>query len=352
MLELAAEILPLLRAGTPVAVVTVARVIRSAPRGVGASLAVTADMRVIGSISGGCVENDAVLLGLETLHTGRASIARFGFGDDGSLPAALACGGGVDVVAYRLGPEDAAALAVLERIAGGEAASVGIVTTGPCAGQILDDDRFADATGNRMLTAAYDGADVLVLSQAPPARLLILGAGEHAAALCRVASAAGFAVTVCDAWALLVTPERFPGARELIVASPNELLQNLDPSTLDERTAVCVLTHDEREDVPALRVALGLPVGFVGAMGARSTAARRAALLRGAGVAEHELARIHSPLGLDLGGSSPDETAVAIVAEIIASRRGGTSRSLRETDGPIHRGRTAPVRRTPAPAAP
>lgn len=344
MLELAGDLLPLLRAATPVAAVTVTRAIGSAPRGVGATLAVTADARVIGSISGGCVENDAVMLGLEALRTQGARTARFGFSDpDG--PAGLACGGEVEVVAYPLSPTDPATTTALDVAAAGGAVSVGVLTSGPAAGSVVPGDHLhylasspaadVDWGVNRMLRKAYVGHDVLVLSQRPKPRLLILGAGEHAAALCRVAAASGFVVTVCDAWALLVTRDRFPEADELAVAAPHDYLRSL--SDVDERTAVCVLTHDERLDVPALRVALGMPVGFVGAMGARSTVARRAMLLRQAGVGEADLRRLHSPLGLDLGGASPEETALSVVAEIVAARRGGSGRPLRDTAGPLHR---------------
>ncbi|MBM3714938.1 MAG: hypothetical protein FJW64_04250 [Actinobacteria bacterium] len=303
MLELAADLVPLLDAGVPVAAVTVTRVVRSAPRGVGASLAVTRDARVLGSISGGCVENDAVMLGLDVLRTGGIRRARFGFADDGAvtpIAAGLACGGAVDVVAYRVDE-----------------------TMRPA----LEDVR---ARRDTTLRLALDG-DPLDLHRIAPPRLVILGAGEHAAALCRLGAAAGFAVTVCDDWALLVTRERFPDAAELVVAAPHEYLAGL-PSP-DARTAVCVLTHDERLDVPALRTALRLPVGFVGAMGARATVARRAALLRGAGVTDAELSRLHSPLGLDLGGSTPEETALSVIAEIVASRNAAGARPLRELPG-------------------
>ncbi|MDQ1082580.1 MULTISPECIES: XdhC family protein [Microbacterium] len=309
MLDLAADLVPLMDAGVPVAAVTVTAVVRSAPRGVGATLAVTRDARVIGSISGGCVESDAVMLGLDALRTGSVRRARFGFTDDGTvtpIAAGLACGGAVDVVAY---PIDDTVRPALEAARAGREAT---------------------------LRLDLDG-EPLVLHRPAAPRLIILGAGEHAAALCRVGAAAGFAVTVCDDWALLVTPERFPEATELVVAAPHELLATLDD--VDERTAVCVLTHDERLDVPALRTALRMPVGFVGAMGARATVARRAGLLRAAGVTDAELARLHSPLGLDLGASTPEETALSAIAEIVASRNAAGARPLREGTGPrLHGG--------------
>ncbi|PTT19728.1 hypothetical protein DBR36_07140 [Microbacterium sp. HMWF026] len=312
MLDLAADLVPLMDAGVPVAAVTVTAVVRSAPRGVGATLAVTRDARVIGSISGGCVESDAVMLGLDALRTGTVRRARSGFTADGTvtpIAAGLACGGAVDVVAY---PLDADARPALDAARAGRAAT---------------------------LRLELDG-EPLVLHRPAAPRLMILGAGEHAAALCRVGAAAGFAVTVCDDWALLATRERFPEAAEVVVAAPHDYLATLDDP--DERTAVCVLTHDERLDVPALRAALRLPVGFVGAMGARATVNRRAQLLRAAGVTDAELSRLHSPLGLDLGGSSPEETALSVIAEIVASRHSASARPLREGTGArLHGGATS-----------
>lgn len=309
MLDLAADLVPLMDAGVPLAAVTVTAVVRSAPRGVGATLVVTRDARVIGSISGGCVENDAVMLGLDVLRTGSVRRARFGFTDDGivtPIAAGLACGGAVDVVAY---PLDDGIRPALDAARAGRSARVRLELDG----------------------------EPLVLERPAAPRLIILGAGEHAAALCRLGAAAGFAVTVCDDWALLATRERFPDAVEVVVAAPHDFLASLDDA--DERTAVCVLTHDERLDVPALRTALRMPVGFVGAMGARATVARRAHLLRGVGVTDAELTRLHSPLGLDLGGATAEETALSVIAEIVSSRNAADARPLSEgLTGRLHRG--------------
>ncbi|WP_137845331.1 XdhC/CoxI family protein [Microbacterium sp. 2FI] len=328
MLELARELLPVLHRGEPVAVVVVTRVARSAPRGEGASMAVTAEGRVIGSISGGCVEGDAVVLA----HTARfsgAQTARLGFSDDAAHAAGLACGGSVEVIAFAVAP-DAVTMAALEAAAAGRAVTVGITA----AGRVVAIDGGFAATD-----AESTDQPIVVLSVARAPRLIILGASEHAVALCRIGAAAGFAVTVCDVWETLATHERFPDAAEIVVGMPHELLAALDPHDLDANTAVCVLTHDERLDVPALAVALRLPVGFVGAMGARGTVAHRARMLRDAGVSEIDLARLHSPLGLDLGGRTPDETALSVLAEIVASRHGGSGAPLRERDGAIHRER-------------
>jgi xanthine dehydrogenase accessory factor len=326
MLELAADLLPRLRAGERIAVVTVTRVSRSAPRGAGASMAVTAAGEVIGSISGGCVEEDAVMLGLRALSTGAGQIAAFGFSDADAHAAGLACGGAIDVVAYPLTTQDAVAVDALEAVLRDEAVAVGLVVA-----------EGSDAPVGRVvpISAAAPDDRILTLSYAPRPRLVILGAGDYAAALCRVAAVSGFAVTVCDGWGLLVTPERFPDADLLVMRPPHEYLRD-QADTLDPRAAICVLTHDERSDVPALREALRLPVAFVGALGARRTVARRAQLLREQGVSDQELARLHSPLGLDLGAETPEETALSILAEIVAARRAGSGAPLRELETPIH----------------
>jgi xanthine dehydrogenase accessory factor len=359
MLELAHDLLPVLGVGEPVAVVTVTRVARSAPRGVGASMAVTRDAQVIGSISGGCVEGEAVALALAVLADGRTRTAGFGFSDETAHAAGLACGGSVDVVAYRIEPTDAAARAALEAAAADQAVTIALACEGQPRIRVVDAE-LAPSTAPDPSTAlghalAYreslrmpDG--ILVLSHAPRPRLILLGAGEHAAALCRVGAAAGFAVSVCDVWEVMATPARFPEADDVVVALPHEYLAALDPTTLDARTAVCVLTHDERLDVPAIRTALALPVGFVGAMGARTTVAHRIRLLREAGVDDVTLARLHSPLGLDLGGESPLESAVSVLAEIVASQRGRSGAPLRETDGPLHRRSDTSDRYIPSPA--
>jgi xanthine dehydrogenase accessory factor len=334
MLELADTLLPALRAGQAAAVVTVTRVARSAPRGPGAAMAVLDDGTVLGSISGGCVEGDAVLLATGVLASGRAVTATLGFSDDAAHAAGLACGGSVDVVVHRIGPADAAAVAALEAPAD-RSVRVGIVLEGDRAGEIVPGDALAEEGP----FVEHDGARTFVVTREPRPHLVVAGAGEHAIALARVASAAGFTVTVMDVWERLVTPERFPTADRLVVGVPADAL----PALLGGAwTAVCVLSHDERVDVPALAAALRAGADFVGAMGARSTVAHRARLLAEAGLAEADIARVHSPLGLDLGGSSPEETALSVLAEMIAARRGGTGEPLRTRTGPVHARAAAP----------
>jgi xanthine dehydrogenase accessory factor len=343
MLELATPLRDRLEAGRRVAVVTITGVARSAPRGLGASMAVTDEGEVIGSISGGCVEGDAVVLAHSVLASGIAATARFGFDDATAHAAGLACGGQIDVIAYEARRDDPVLTRALADAAADRAVTVGLTLEGPDPGRLIDDPDAATAAGldaaallaeTRVIAGA--SGSVLALSHAPRPRLIVLGAGDHAAALCRVASAAGFAVTVCDVWPTLVTPERFPEAVELAAEEPATYLE-AQASRVDARTAVCVLTHDTRLDIPAIRTALRLPVRFVGALGARATVARRAQLLRETGVSEADLARLHSPLGLDLGGAAPDEVAIAVLAEIVQTRHGASGRPLREASGPLHR---------------
>jgi xanthine dehydrogenase accessory factor len=183
---------------------------------------------------------------------------------------------------------------------------------------------------------------LLVETRLPPPRLLVFGAIDFAAALVRAGRFLGYQVTVCDARPVFATRARFPEAGEVVVDWPHRYLDaQASAGRLDERTAVCVLTHDAKFDVPLLTRALRLPVGYVGAMGSRRTHADRLRRLREAGLAGHELARLRSPIGLDLGARSPEETALSIAAEIVATRRGGTGVPLTETDTPIHHGTEA-----------
>ena len=175
---------------------------------------------------------------------------------------------------------------------------------------------------------------MFVQSFAPPPRMLVFGAIDFAAAVARVGKFLGYRVTVCDARAVFATPKRFPDADEVVVEWPHRYLETVD---VDARTVICVLTHDPKFDVPLLEVALRTDAAYIGAMGSRRTHDDRLARLRDEGVSEEALARIASPIGLDIGARTPEETAVSIAAEIVALRWGGTGRRLGDTDGPIHR---------------
>jgi xanthine dehydrogenase accessory factor len=216
--------------------------------------------------------------------------------------------------------------------------------------QRLDDAVTADARGmlaagrTGMLHFGHDGErrgddlELFVNSFAPPARMVVFGAIDFAAAVARVGAFLGYRVTVCDARPVFATNRRFPDAHEVVVEWPHRYLQaEVDAGRIDERTVLCVLTHDPKFDVPLLEVALRLPVAYVGAMGSRRTHEERLDRLREAGMSDAELARLSSPIGLDLGARTPEETAVSIAAEIIAGRWGGTGERLTGADGPIHR---------------
>jgi xanthine dehydrogenase accessory factor len=182
-----------------------------------------------------------------------------------------------------------------------------------------------------------DDLELFVNSYAPAARMVVFGAIDFAAAVARVGSFLGYRVTVCDARPVFATPKRFPDADEVIVDWPHRYLQaEVDAGNIDERTVLCVLTHDPKFDVPLLEVALRLPVAYVGAMGSRRTHDERLARLLEAGLSKEEVERLSSPIGLDLGARTPEETAVSIAAEIIAGRWGGSGERLAVVEGPIH----------------
>jgi len=176
---------------------------------------------------------------------------------------------------------------------------------------------------------------VFIQSFAPPPQMIVFGAVDFTAALVKVAKVLGYRVTVCDARSVFATHQRFPQADEVVVDWPDRYLAKVG-ADLGPRDAVCVLTHDHKFDVPAIQAALDTSVGYVGAMGSRRTNDERLARLREAGVDEARLARLMAPIGIDIGGRTPEETAVSICAEIIASRTGRSAPSLRTSDGPIH----------------
>ncbi|MCG5433144.1 XdhC family protein [Mycobacterium sp. MYCO198283] len=370
MREVLAELTATWRAGGTAGVATVVRISGSAPRPPGAAMVVHPDGAVTGSVSGGCVEGAVYELASEVVAAGRPALQRFGYSDDDAFAVGLTCGGVLDVFAEpvsrrsfpqlaRVAEEVAAhrPVAVATVIGHPDAARIGrrlVVTPAAADGSlgseradaaVTDDARgllVAGRTG--VLTYGPDGErqghgmEVFVASYAPPARMLVFGAIDFAAALARQGAFLGYRVTVCDARPVFATAARFPGADEVVVRWPHEYLaEQAGSQAIDGRTVVCVLTHDPKFDVPLLEVALRLPaVGYVGAMGSRRTHDERLARLRAAGVTDAELTRLCSPIGLDLGARTPEETAVSIAAEIIAHRWGGGGRPLTETDGRIH----------------
>jgi len=212
--------------------------------------------------------------------------------------------------------------------------------TGSLGAGSLDDAvvRAADSlTTSRTLTGP-DGDVVFARVLAPKPRMIVFGATDFVVAVAHAAAFTGYRVTVCDARAVFATKDRFPMADEVVVDWPDRYLgQQVDAGLIDARTAICVLTHDDRFDVPLLEMALSLPdVGFVGALGSRRTHDERVARLRERGLDDSRLARLSSPIGLDLGARTPEEIAIAIMAEVISLREGGTGLPLRDRDGDVH----------------
>ncbi|HTI22921.1 MAG TPA: XdhC/CoxI family protein [Kutzneria sp.] len=332
--------------GRHFAVASVIAVSGSAPRGLGSALAVTADGEAFGSVSGGCVEGAVYELAQEALETGVPQRQRFGYSDDDAFAVGLTCGGELEVFVQPATPAIAAALAtdpepvVLVRVVGGPKELLGqgmaVFADRVVGDEVVDPDlvRHAGATGRQyQRTMGYDGLELFVEPWSPPPRMLVYGAIDHAAALVRIGKFLGYHVTVCDARPVFATRARFPDADEVIVDWPH---QQLARTTTDARTVVCVLTHDEKFDVPLLADALRRPLAFVGALGSRRTNAQRLERLREVGLSDRELASLRAPIGLDLGASTPEETAVSIAAEIVALRHGASGSALTGGSGPIH----------------
>jgi xanthine dehydrogenase accessory factor len=367
--DVLAELMSIWRAGDIAGLGTVVRTFRSAPRPPGASMLVAPDGAVTGSVSGGCVEGAVYELAAEVAKTGTPRLERYGVSDGDAFAVGLTCGGVIDVfvepVSRATFPElDALAddiaehrpVAVATVIGHPDAEWVGrrlVVRPGTVAGSlgsaradaaVADDARGLLAVG-RSEVIEYgpdgqrlgEGMEVFVSSHAPRPRMLVFGAIDFAAALAQQGSLLGYRVTVCDARPVFATPARFPTADHVVVDWPHRYLAaQARAGAVDRNTVICVLTHDPKFDVPVLEVALRLDVGYVGAMGSRRTHDDRMGRLRAAGLTDAELGRLSSPIGLDLGARTPEETAVSIAADIIAKRWGGGGRPLTETAGRIH----------------
>ncbi|MFF6793310.1 XdhC family protein [Streptomyces filamentosus] len=371
MLDIAEELHRWVEQGRDFAVATVVAVGGSAPRQPGAALAVDSEGTAIGSVSGGCVEGAVYELCQAALDDGEVVVERFGYSDEDAFAVGLTCGGIIDILVtpVRGGVFPAALAAAVS----GEAAALARIVSGP--GELLgrallvrpdgsyegglgghpELDRTAAAEARALLDAGRTGTveigedgsrcgqplTLLVESSVPAPRMIVFGAIDFASALVRVGKFLGYHVTVCDARPVFATARRFPEADEVVVEWPHRYLESTE---VDARTVLCVLTHDAKFDVPLLRAALRLPVAYVGAMGSRRTHEDRNARLREVGVTELELARLRSPIGLDLGARTPEETALSIAAEIVADRRGGSGVSLTGAHTPIHHdGPDAPV---------
>lgn len=369
MLDIADELNRWAEQGRDFAVATVVAVGGSAPRSPGAALAVDDRGTAVGSVSGGCVEAAVYDLCVQALQDRATVRERFGYSAEDAFAVGLTCGGVIDVLVTPVNadaPDRRVFAAALSSAAeGGPAAALARVVEGPpeLLGRALlvhpdgsydgglgghpELDRTAAAESRAMLDAGRTGTvtvsesgshceaavTVFVESSVPPPRMIVFGAVDFAAALVRTGKFLGYHVTVCDARPVFATRDRFPEADEIVVDWPHRYLKR---TTTDSRTVLCVLTHDAKFDIPLLEAALRMPVAFVGAMGSRRTHEDRNRRLREAGVAEGELARLHSPIGLDLGARTPEETALSIAAEIVAARRGGSGTPLTGSRTPIH----------------
>ena len=365
MRELLDEMLLRWRADRPVALAVVTETWASAPRPPGAAMLVDADGTAIGSVSGGCVEGDVYERCRDVLASGQPQTVRYGVSDDDAFAVGLPCGGSIELFLHRVDRNSSPDLPRLaELVAAGTPVALltGVDGALPRHLVVTADERHGSLGGDRLDDAATDdgrgmlaagrtgllhygpagrrrgvGTDVLVVSFAPAARMIVAGVTDHAAAVARVGAFLGYRVTVCDAREVFATTARFPDADEVVVDWPHRYLAaEAAAGRLDARTVVCVLTHDPKFDVPVLQVALELPLAYVGAMGSRRSHEDRLARLREAGVDPAALARLASPIGLDLGARTPEETAVSIAAEIIAVRWGGTGARLGDSTGPIH----------------
>jgi xanthine dehydrogenase accessory factor len=366
------ELLAWWRSGATVGVGTVVATFQSAPRPPGASMLVGPDGTAVGSVSGGCVEGAVYDLAESVVESGEPVLQRYGVSDDDAFAVGLTCGGILDVYVEKVNRET---FPDLEEIAddieaGGPVALATVIEhpdpawlgrrlvvrpDQPIAGSLgsarADDAVHDDALGllalghNATLTYGPDGERrgegmrVFVWAFAPKPRMLVFGAIDFAAAVAKVGSFLGYHVTVCDARPVFATHSRFPEADEVVVDWPHRYLEaERDAGRIDARTVITVLTHDPKFDVPLLEVALRLPeVAYVGAMGSRRTHDDRLARLREAGIDDKELERLSSPIGLDLGARTPEETAISIAAEIVAGRWGGSGARLAARDGRIHR---------------
>jgi xanthine dehydrogenase accessory factor len=314
--------------GERFALATVVATRRSAPRPIGSKLAVSETGELAGSVSGGCVENEVYGAAREVLAGAPPQLLSYGISDDLALSVGLPCGGEIDVFVQETDP--ALLDDVLDVVLRDERAVV-LTNLETGAQQLVRDapqlerghSHIVELEGRRMFADVYG----------PPPLLLVFGAVDTAEALCGAAKGIGWRTVVADARGKFATRDRVPSADELIVGWPEEVLAQVEP---DGATAVVVLTHDDRFDVPALAGALAGEAFYVGALGSRRNQARRRERLLEAGVAEEAIDRIAGPAGLDIGAGTPAETALSILTEILAVRAGRAGGPLKEAAGRIH----------------
>ena len=355
-------------AGQRAAIARVVDVVGSSPREAGAAMAVSEASEVAGSVSGGCVEGAVVEAALEILAGERdPGVITFGYSDEDAFAVGLTCGGtihlfvepvdervadGARYAALRAAIEASQPVALVTVVDGigvgakllvrPDAEPVGTLGD-PDLDRVVARDTLGELEAGLSSIRHYgehgeareEAVSVFIESFVVPPRMIIFGAVDFTAALASVAKLLGFRVTVCDARAVFATVQRFPMADEVVNLWPDRYLEQVG-SSLTARDVVCVLTHDHKFDVPAIVAALQTGVGYIGAMGSRRTNEGRIVRLREAGLTDADIERVMSPIGLDIGARTPEETAISICAEVIASRTGRRAASLRDTAGPIH----------------
>lgn len=358
MKQVLAQVVDWLSAGRDVALARVIAVQGSAPLDAGAAMAVAGGSEVSGTVSGGCVDGAVVEEALAVLAGGPARRLSYGFSDADALEVGLTCGGRITVLVHR--PDRVAMTRLASLVSRGAPVALATEIDGPRLGWTLlvEPDLVHGTLGNPELDLAVAGearsllelgqtslrrcgpsgearrdeVEVSIQAFAAPPAMLIFGANDFARALSRHGRQLGYRVIVCDPRRAFARTSRFPDADEVIVEWPDDYLIR---SRLDHRSAICVLTHDPKFDLPLLQAALGTPAGYIGAMGSRRTDAERTARLVAAGVDPTALRRIRGPIGLDIGARTPEEVAVSIACEIIAARSGRTGGALREASGPV-----------------
>jgi xanthine dehydrogenase accessory factor len=359
------------RRGEAVALAIVVSTFNSAPRPAGATMVVCRDHPPMGSVSGGCVEGAAHESALDTLETGVPTLQRYGIGDDNAFSVGLTCGGIIDIWTQELSPATFPEFdSVMEDVRLDRPVAIATIVEHPDAAllgrravirpgrdsrldlgsELLDHVVYTEALGliatgtTSTVTCGPEGerigtsARIFISTFAPRPRLLLFGAVDFSAALSHVGRFLGFAVTVCDARGVFAVRSRFPDADEVVVDWPHRYLAaENEAGRIDKRTMIVVLTHDPKFDVPLLEAALRLDIVYVGAMGSRRTHHDRHLRLKEAGLDDDELARLSSPIGLDLGARTSEETAISIAAELVARRWGGSGAPLTGSTSSIHR---------------
>jgi len=323
-------------AGHRGAIAVVAHVYRSAPRQAGSAMVLLDDGRILGSVTGGCVEPDVLEHARRVLDGAPPCLMPYGIADEDAVAVGLPCGGQVDIF---IEPLDAdAVLALSAAVEADRPVAYATVVAGPSLGtpprvvgwSAVPADPLTTAARVLLACGASSVAEVgddtvLVHSLVPRAAMYVFGAIDHAAAVARMGRFLGYRVTVVDARRAFLTADRFPDADELVAEWPHRFLER---APVDRRTVICVLTHDAKYDVPAIRVALDTDAGYIGAMGSRRTTDRRRRLLLEEGISEERLARVHAPIGMAIGARTPQEVAVAIGAEIVATFRAAAARPV------------------------